>query len=108
VSEYLYVFGYEADDHVANDEAGTDRESTGVFRLEAGDADEALDWGRRLSSWYVENLGDKTRQTWHPESYASWIEAVPDAELEEFAQRVPLVRVGELPSHRDVRRVFGD
>jgi hypothetical protein len=108
MSEYLYVFGYDPHEDQATNEFGTDRESTGVFRLEADHGSEALDWGRRLSSWYVENLGGNTKQTWHPENYASWIEESPDAELREFAARVLLVKVGEFPSHDEIRRILGD
>jgi hypothetical protein len=107
MSEYLYVFGYEPDeDRAANEEFGTDWESTGVFRLEADSARQALEWGHRLSSWYVETR--KTRETWVPENYASWIEESPDAELSQFAERVPLVKVGEFPPHEEIRRLFGD
>lgn len=107
--EFLYVFGYEPEEeHSANEEFGTDWESTGAFRVAADDPKAALEWGRRLSSWYVENPGSEVGRSWSPKNYASWIEESPDAELREFAERLPLVKVGEFPSHEEVREIFGD
>ena len=110
-SEYLFVFGYHSpEDAAATDKFQADQESLGFFRIIASSAEQALEWGKYLSGWYVTQLFRDEDGTphWNPKWFASWIEREPDERLRQAAQALPVVTVGEYPDFRHVKEVFGD
>lgn len=98
---HLYVFGYKgSDDH---DE---DFESTGAFRIMADTSAQALEWGHKLSEWYVRQL--EGGASWSSSKFASWVEEDPDEYLSELANQLPVLAVGEYPDAEIIKGVLGD
>lgn len=110
VNEYLFVFGYQTpDEALASAESDIDQESLGYFRILAATEDEARRWGIELSRWYTDALfGHDGERHWNPDWFASWIEYAPTDELRESAERMPVLKIGELPSFELIAREFSD
>ncbi|HZZ86686.1 MAG TPA: hypothetical protein VFE30_19325 [Anaeromyxobacteraceae bacterium] len=107
VQEHLYVFGYEDPiEAKSNDTHGTDFESSLCFKILAETEEEALRWGQELSESFVKKLFGDPAKSWKAERFANWIEHEPDALLQEAAQRMPPVRVGEHPDFEAIQEIW--
>lgn len=81
MNEFLYIFGYEDPfELVANEESGSDFESSKGIWIKAESEKEALEAGQLYAENFVKTLFENDGQAysgWRPENYANWIEHTP-------------------------------
>jgi hypothetical protein len=82
MADFLFVFGYESpDDWLANQEFGTDAESSSAVWVSASNEEAALNVGRSYAERWVHDLfregGIEGYPGWCVSDYAHWIELEP-------------------------------
>jgi hypothetical protein len=99
VVKHLYVFGYETPGQAkANADHGWDDEDSAAVFVEATSAEDALEWGRRISDAFVSYLYGDSGVRWSSLGFASWIEPDPTKAYDPASlSAIPSVRRGEFP-----------
>jgi len=111
MSEYLYIFGYEAPvQRLANDKHGWDDEASYAFFIEAETTEQALLWGREVSEEFFRYVYQKSGwdgplPSWKEDRYGYWIEDDPETIAQARQGGSPRIAVGEIPDFSKCPRI---
>ena len=102
INKYLYIFGYQTPQQVAQAENDNEAEeaSEAVF-IEAESAEQALAWGREISEEFVRRLFGDQAVDWKSKNFAHWVEVEPQSEYpKDILAALPVVPCGQHPDFK--------
>lgn len=103
---YFYFFSYvKSGQEKERPDSGFRDESSAAVFIEAGTAQEALEWGRQISAKFVAQTAGGEGTTWDPSAFANWIDADPQSQYpDHILSQIPTVSTGMYPDFCQLQR----